>query len=140
MRIIETRDINEVLKCLPMEVKIRNKGRDVTAIKDTLSLLKTAFEINPYMRFFMAFPDDSDELIGYLVLIIHPEKELKIIHLYRIWYDGKKEVLNQFIEIIKYLAKEFKCKRLTIEVFKNEKALERKWGFKKSSVIMERRI
>ena len=123
-----------------MEVEIRNKGRDTMSIKDTLSLLKTAFEYNPYLRFFMAFPDERDELIGYLVLIIRPEKEFKTIHLYRIWYDGKPEVLDQFKEIIRYFAKEFKCRRLTIEVFKNEKALEKKWGFKKSSVIMERRI
>jgi len=140
MRVVETREISEVLRCIPMEVEIRKKGRDVMPIRDTLSLLKLNFDLNPYFKFYMIFPDDGEELLGYIVLIIRPEKEMKTIHLYRIWYNGKKEVLEQMKEIIRYISKETKCKRLTIEVFKNEKALERLWGFKRYSVVMERRI
>ncbi len=123
-----------------MEIEIRKKGRDVMPIRDTLSLLKQNFEQNPYFKFFLIFADDSDTLMGYMGLVIHPEKELKTIHLYRIWHDGAKEVMEQLKEIIRQIAKENKCKRLTIEVYNNEKALERSYGFKKSSVLMERRI
>ncbi len=140
MRIVETRDVSEVLRCLPMELEIRKKGRDVMPIRDTLSLLKKNFEHNPYFRFFLIFADDNDDVLGYMGLVIYPEKELKTIHLYRIWYNGTKEVLEQLKEIIRHIAKETKCKRLTIEVYNNEAALERSYGFKKSSVIMERRI
>jgi hypothetical protein len=140
MRVLETRDISEVLRCIPMELEIRKKGRDTMSIKDTLSLLKLNFDHNPYFKFYMIFPDDTDDLLGYIALIIRPEKEMKTIHLYRIWYNGTQVVMDQIKDIIKYISKETKCRRLTIEVFKNEKALEKKWGFKKSSVIMERRI
>jgi hypothetical protein len=140
MRIVETRDISEVMKCIPMEIEIRKKGRDIMPIKDTLSLLKASFDNNPYFKFYMILADDCDNLLAYFALIIKPEKELKTIHLYRIWYNGAKEVLEQIKEIIRYIGKETKCKRLTIEVYSNEKALERIYGFKKSSVIMERRI
>jgi len=137
---METRDISEVLRCLPMEIEIRKKGRDVMPIKDTLSLLKMNFEHNPYFKFYMIFADEEDKLLGYMAIIIRPQKEYKTIHLYRIWYDGTKEVFEKMKEIITYIGKETKCKRLTIEVYKNEAALERLYGFKKSSVIMERRI
>ncbi len=123
-----------------MEIEIRKKGRDVMPIRDTLSILKQNFEQNPYFKFFLIFAGDSDALGGYMALVIHPEKELKTIHLYRIWHDGAKEVMEQLKEIIRQIAKENKCKRLTIEVYNNEKALERSYGFKKSSVLMERRI
>ena len=109
-------------------------------IKDTLSLLKMNFEHNPYFKFYMIFADEEDKLLGYMAIIIRPQKEYKTIHLYRIWYDGTKEVFEKMKEIITYIGKETKCKRLTIEVYKNEAALERLYGFKKSSVIMERRI
>jgi hypothetical protein len=109
-------------------------------IKDELSLIKTQFECNPWFKFYMIFADDCDKLLGYFAIIINPSKEIRTIHLYRIWYNGQREVLEQIKEIIRYVSKETKCKRLTVEVFRNEKALERLHGFKRSSVIMERQI
>lgn len=139
MRITETRDINEVLKCLPMEIEIQKKGRDVMPIKDLLSVLNTAFTTNPNLRFFMAY-DENEGVLGYMVLILYPDKEYRSIQIYRIWTNGKKEILESFIEIIKTLAKEFRCKKIIIVTRKNTKALKRKWGFKVSSTIMERSI
>ena len=48
--------------------------------------------------------------------------------------------MEKIKEIIRLISKETKCHRLTIEVYNNEKAIERLWGFKKYSTIMERRI
>jgi hypothetical protein len=140
MRVIETRNISDILQCIPMELEIRKKGRDVMPIRDMLSLLKQNFEHNPCFKFYMIFADEGDTLLGYIGLIVRPEKEVRTIHLYRIWHDGTKEVLEKLKEIIKLIAKETKCKRLTVEVYKDEKALERVYGFKKHSTIMERRI
>lgn len=117
-----------------MEVEIRKKGRDTMHIKDTLSLLKLNLESNPYFKFYMVIEDD---MIGYMALFIRPE--LKTIHLYRIWYS-EPEAFEKMKEIITYLGKQTKCKRLTIEVYKDEDALIRLHGFRRSSVIMERRI
>ena len=140
MRITETRDIADFLKCIPMEIEIRNKKRDLMPIRDTLSLIKQNFEHNPYFRFYMIYADQEDKLLGYFGIIIRPEREIRTIHLYRIWYDGTKAVLDKIKESIRLISKETKCRRLTIEVYNNEKALERLWGFKKHSTIMERRI
>ena len=139
MRVTETRDIAEFLQCIPMEMEIRKKGRDIMPLRDTMSLLKDQFENNPWFKFFMIF-DDTEKLAGYFGIFIRPERGVKTIHLYRIWYNGKKEVFDKIEEIIRQIAKETKCKRLTIEIYNNEKALERLWGFKRYSVIMERRI
>jgi hypothetical protein len=140
MRIIETRDITEVLRCVPMEMEIRKKGRDHMPIRDMLSLVKENFEHNPLFHFFLIFEDDSDNLIGYFAIIIRPQKEFRTINLYRIWHDGSKEVRDKIEEIITQIAKETKCRRLTIEVYKNESSIERLYGFRKSSTVMERRI
>jgi hypothetical protein len=140
MRVIETRDIADILKCIPMELEIRKKGRDIMPIRDMLSILKKNFDSNPFFKFYMILEDEGEKLLGYVGLIIRLEKENKTIHLYRIWHDGTKEVLDKLKEIIRYISKESRCKRLTIEVYKNEKVLERIYGFKRHSVIMERRI
>ena len=140
MRVVETRDIADVLQCIPMEIEIRNKGRDKIPIKDTLSLLKQNFEHNPFFHFFLIFPDEDGALLGYFAINLHPQKELRTIHLYRVWHNGSREVADKIRELLVAIAKETKCRRLTIEAYKNEAALERLYGFKKSSVIMERRI
>jgi len=140
MKIVETRDITDILKCIPMELEIRKKGRDIMPIRDTLSLLKQNFESNPCFRFYMIYADNSEKLIGYFGIIVRPEKEIRTIHLYRIWYDGTKEVIEKIKETIREIAKTTKCRRLTVEVYDNEKALERLYGFKKHSTIMVRRI
>jgi hypothetical protein len=140
MRVVETRDITEILKCIPMELEIRKKGRDVMPIRDMLSLLKLTFENNPLFKFYMIFEDEGDALLGYMGLFVRPEREVRTIHLYRIWHNGSKDVLEKLKEIIRGISKETKCRRLTIEVYKNENVLERIYGFKRHSVIMERRI
>jgi hypothetical protein len=140
MRVVETKDISEILKCIPMELEIRKKGRDVMPIRDMLSLLKVTFENNPLFKFYMILEDEGEGLLGYMGLFIRPEREVRTIHLYRIWYNGNKEVFEKLKEIIKGISRETKCRRLTIEVYANEKVLERIYGFKRHSVIMERRI
>jgi hypothetical protein len=138
MIIKETRNIADFLPCVPFEMKLRKKGRDKVLLKNTLSLLKENFENNPALRCFIAY--ENNEIVGYLIFIFYPKREVRTIHIHRICYDKNKEILNKFIEIIEMFANESKCRRLTIDAFNNERALSRKWGFRKYCTVMERSI
>lgn len=139
MYVRETRDINDFLQCLQMEQVVRKKKRDKSSLSDMIDYLGRNFRRNPLMRMFMAFSDD-DEMIGYTILNINPDTGAKNIHIYRTWYKGDPEIQKTFWKIIKALATDYGCDTCTIEVYKNARAYERKWGFKPYSMILERGI
>jgi hypothetical protein len=60
---------------------------------------------------------------------------------WRIWYDQRKrEAMNLLENAILSWGRDNKIKTLRIEVKRGLKALQRTWGFRPVSVIMERRV
>ena len=138
MRIQRTNDISEILKCLPFEREIRNKGRDDQRESNMLLFVQSQLN-NPLFGFFMAY-DDENNIIGYMVTIISLLPGAERLHILRI-YAKQKELMKQFEEVLKEWAKLFKVKSACMTVTNAQmiKAMKRKYGYKVVSVNMERR-
>jgi len=137
INIIEMRDISDFLKLIPMEMEIRNKGRDIMPIKDMITFVQRQLEDNPNFHILIAY--DDERIVGYAAFYINPQPEFRQFHLYRIWTDPKRpDALKELDETRKQIMKHLKLKSFTIEVYKNVHALERK-GFYVKSYIMEQR-
>ena len=137
MKIERTTDMQEILKCIPFEHRVTEKGRDRSRIKDRLLYLNAQID-NPYLGFWIAY-DDNNEVLGYTLasLVLIPGMER--LHLLRM-YAPTPEIRDAFENILRGWAKEHKVKFVQIAAAKGVKALQRKYGFKPDSVNMVRRI
>ena len=136
MRIERTNDISEVLKCLPLERETAKKKRERTKESHMLIFVQSQLN-NPLFGFWIAY-NDQDNIIGYVAAFIGLIPGLERLHLLRI-YAKSKELFNQFEEILKEWANQFKVKTAQITVIKNVKAIQRKHQFVPVSINMERR-
>lgn len=138
MRIERVTDIQEVMKCLPFEREIRNKGRDDQHEGKMLLFVQSQLG-NPAFGFWMVY-DDEGELIGYAVTILSFVPGHERLHLLRI-YAKQKEVFNMIEETLKEWAKPLKIKiaQMIVTDSRQIKAMKRKYGYKVVSVNMERR-
>ena len=137
MRIERITDIDEVLKCIPFEQEIRNKGRDNIRISKMLLFVKEQL-MNPMFGFWMAY-DDDENVAGYAIAIISIVPSMERIHLLRI-YAKDKELKKEFERILTDWAKEYKIKIAQMTATKHIRAFERRYKWKVVSVNMERRI
>lgn len=137
MRIERATDMEEVVKCLPWEQEIRNKGRDRSKVSDMLHLVKIMID-NPLFGFWIAY-DDEDNMIGYIVLLINLIPGFKSVNLVRM-YAKEKEVFQAFEEIGREFAKQFGVKKFVVTAIKNIKAIQRRHGLKVVSVNMEKEL
>ena len=136
MKIERVNDIAEILKCLPFEREIRNKGRDNNRESNMILFIQSQLK-NPYFGFWIAY-DDKNNIVGYLVALINLLPGAERLHLLRI-YAKQKELFNQFEEILKQWAKQYKVKIAQMTVSKNIKAIQRRYKYVPVSVNMERR-
>ena len=136
MRIERITDIEEVMKCIPFEQEIRNKGRDNLRISKMLLFLREQLD-NPMIKFLMAY--DEDEIVGYAIAAISLVPSMERLHLMRI-YAKRKDVREGFEKILTEWAKEYKVKTAQMTMHKHIKAIERRYKWKAVSVNMERRI
>lgn len=138
MRIERTTDIQEILKCLPFEREIRNKGRDDQHEGKMLLFVQSQLG-NPAFGFFMVY-DDENNVIGYTVGILSFMPGFERLHLLRI-YAKQREVFNLIEETLKEWARPLKIKiaQMTVTGVKQIKAFQRRFGYKIVSVNMERR-
>lgn len=137
MRIERITDLSEILKCLPFEREIRNKGRDRTRESDMLMFIRNQLG-NPLFGVWIAY-DDKDDILGYCVALLNLFPGIQREYILRI-YSKDKKVTSDLVEILSQWAKEYKVKLAQITVNKNIKAMQRIFKFKPISVNMERRI
>lgn len=136
MRIERTNDIAEIFKCLPFEREIRKKGRDSTRESDMILFVKSQLE-NPLFGFWMAY-DDSNNIVGYISAIITLMPGMERLHLLRI-YAKQKNLFQQFENILKDWAKQYKVKIAQMTTKKHIKVFQRKYGYVPVSINLERR-
>jgi len=137
MRIEQTTDIQEILKCVPFENEIIKKGRDSSRIKDRLLFVQSQLG-NPAFGYWMAY-DDEDNVIGYTLAMLSIVPGMERLHLLRM-YAPEAELREAFSEILRTWAKENHVKFAQITTTKNIKVLKRKYGFVVDSVNLVRRI
>lgn len=139
MRIERVTDMQEILKCLPLEREIRKKRRDDQRESNMLLFVQSQLS-NPAFGFWMAY-DDTGNIIGYVVAMLSFYPGHERIHLMRI-YAKSKEVKEALETALKEWIKPFKIKTyvLTVTETRMIKAIKRKYGYTPVSVNMERRI
>lgn len=139
MRIERMTDIREILRCLPFEQEIRNKGRDFGRISDLLLFVQSQLE-SPLFGFWIAYADDSDDIRGYAVGLINPIPGMQCLHILRI-YAKDKDLFNRFYTVGKDWAKQWGVKKMQIAVpEKHAKAFQRLYGFDLMSINLERKL
>lgn len=143
MIIERTRDLSEILRCLPFETEIRKKRRDRTRLQKMLLSIQAQLE-NPLFGFWIAYDSEEeiapdDRIIGYCIGIISLLPGFEGLYLHRI-FAQTKEVRREFERILRTWAKENKIRKCVITVSKNIKAIQRMHNFKPISINMERSI
>ncbi len=138
MRIERTNDIQEIMQCLPFEREIRKKGRDNTRESDMLLFIQSQLN-NPMFGFWIGY-DEKNVIIGYVVAMISLFPGMERLQLLRI-YAKQKDLFNEFEEVLKQWAKQFKVRicQMTVSSVKHVKVYQRKFGYKIVSINMERR-
>ena len=126
-------DMEEIVKCIPFEVEIREKGRDSTKVQKMLLFVQSQLE-NPLFGFWMVY--EENEIKGYAVTLINPIPGMEALLLWRL-YAKTKEVRELLEDTLREHADEFGIKKVQITTNKNIKALQRKHHFKPVSVNME---
>lgn len=143
MIIRQTRELQEILRCLPFESEIRKKGRDRMRLKDMLVYITAQLE-NPMFKFWIAYESEEkikpdDNILGYCIANINLLPGMRSIYLYRM-YAKEEGLRKQFEKVLKDWAKEYKITKVMMTVYKNVRAFKRKHGFTPVSVNMERRV
>lgn len=141
MTLIETRDIAEILKIIPHEIEIRQKGRDRKPLKDMLSSVKRRLETDNQFHVFLA-KDAEDKLTAYAFFALHCEPEEKRLELCRIWHDEERPSgLMQIVKALRRIVKQYKLESVTaIAQSKEMTAIAKEWGFKMAGVVMEKKV
>jgi hypothetical protein len=139
IEIRETRDIQDVLQCVPFECQIRDKGRDPVPLKEMLYVTAQWFASDPDFHFFMFYEDGK--VVGYLALKLVKDRKDRAIHIIRI-YNGKAQGFwEAFANLMNAIKKAFNIDKIT-GLASNEmmKRYLKKRGFKEAYTMMERRF
>lgn len=128
-------DMSDILKLVPIEVALRAKEKTDVPIKDVLTFIQHQLS-NPYFGIWGVF--DDDKMLGYVSAYANIVGSTREVYIWRIWHDPHhNEVMPVLHNVLKEFGKMTKAKKARIEVTRGMKALERKWGWKPKSVIME---
>lgn len=145
MYVKRTNNINDILRVVPIEVKLREKERTKVRTKEFLEFIQMQL-MNPLFYFLMIFEDDTEQaIVGYMALVVIPIKlmDLQQVNILRVYYDPKYRETNikQTLEnAVILIARQHRITDIRIEVTGRERAIARSWGFKKRGIVMERRI
>ena len=137
---VEIRRITEIepfLECIPFEMKIRKKKRDIVRVSNMILILKDVIS-SPLCGCWIAYGEKKIE--GYAIATISNTPAYKHVSLYRIMALNK-DVKEKLQQALIDFGKEHKIRPglFRIETFTNQRALKKK-GWKKISTIMEKRF
>lgn len=132
-------DMADILKLVPIEVRLREKEKTEVPTKDMLTLIQSQLP-NPLFGIWGVF-NGNEQVLGYVSAYVNVIGTTKDMYIWRIWHDPKhKEVMNILQNILKEFAMATRTKKVKIEVTRGMKAFNKKWGFKPKSIIMEREV
>lgn len=139
IEIRETRDIQDVLQCVPFECQIREKGRDKVPIKEMLYSTAQWFASDPDFHFFMFY--DEGRIVGYVALRLVKDRNERTVHIIRIYNGKSPEFWDAFKGLINAIKKAFSLTKMT-GLASNDmmKRYLKRQGFSEAYTLMERRL
>lgn len=145
MYVKRTTDIQDIIRLVPIEVKLREKEKSPVKAQELLAFVQSQLN-NPLFYAVIVYEDATERKItGYMFLlaITIPIMDMKQVNVLRVWYDhtqDRKQMKEIGMEIIRTVAKNHGIKKVKIEVQRGAKVYERMWGFKPVSTVLERRL
>ena len=145
MYVKRTTDMNDILRLVPIEVKLREKEKTSVKTQELLTFVQSQLD-NPLFYAILFFTDETEkDIMGYIMLLVIPFKlmDMQHVNILRVYYDPKyrnTEIKEVGWQIAEAIAREHGIKKVRIEVKRGEKAYQRTWGFKRKSIVMERRV
>lgn len=145
MHIKRVTDIEDVLRIVPIEVKLRAKEKTSVKTNELLTFVQSQLT-NPLFYFICVFEDETEkDLVGYIVLLAVPYNimDMKSVNVLRVYYDPKYRHTNiKEIgwKIIEEVGRVNHIKKVRIEASRGVRAYERTWGFKPVRTVLERRL
>lgn len=145
MYVKRTTDIQDIIRLVPIEVKLREKEKSPVKAQELLAFVQSQLN-NPLFYAVIVYEDATERKItGYMFLlaITIPIMDMKQVNVLRVWYDhtqDRKQMKEIGMEIIRTVAKNHGVKKVKIEVQRGAKVYERMWGFKPVSTVLERRL
>jgi hypothetical protein len=136
MIVKEIKTIDEVIKCVPYEIKVLAKHRETSKTSDLIAFINTQLE-NPLFKFWIVY--ENDNIKGYCFGFLNITPGFKKIHVIRI-FALSDEARNMLKNILDETALSFGIKKMSITVKRNIKAFSKKYQFKPVSVNMEREV
>lgn len=139
MTITKVTSMEQVLKLVPIELKLREKEKSDVPVKDMLTFVQYQLQANPYFGVWILEEDDA--LVGYIALFANVVGGVRDLHIWRIWHDPHRpDAMRVLEDVIRSAVDAVRAKKVKIEVARGEKVYQRKWGFKPVSTILERRV
>lgn len=139
MEIIETRNIDDLLSLVPIEMGIREKNYTSLSVKDTLSFVQRQMEGNRNFHFLMA--KNENDVIGYCSFFIDNDPGFKSLCIYRVWHNPEHpSVLVRFKKIQNEICKTYKLNSIKVEVPPSLVPKMKEWGFKQKNIVMEKKV
>jgi len=145
MYIKRTTDIQDIIRLVPIEVKLREKEKSPVKAQELLAFVQSQLT-NPLFYPVIVFEDETEKnIVGYIMLLVIPFKimDMQHVNILRVYYDPKYRKTNireVGWNIVEEVAKHHGIKKVRIETMRGSKAYERAWGFTPRSTVMERRI
>jgi len=145
MYIKRTTDIQDIIRLVPIEVKLREKEKSPVKAQELLAFVQSQLT-NPLFYPVIVFEDETEKnIMGYIMLLVIPFKimDMQHVNILRVYYDPKYRKTNireVGWNIVEEVAKHYGIKKVRIETMRGSKAYERAWGFTPRSTVMERRI
>jgi hypothetical protein len=145
MFIKRTTDIQDVIRLVPIEVRLREKEKSPIKAQELLAFVQSQLN-NPLFYAVIVYDDETEKnIMGYIMLLVIPFKlmDMQHVNILRVYYDPKyrnTEIKEVGWQIAEAIAREHGIKKVRIEVKRGEKAYQRTWGFKRKSIVMERRV
>jgi hypothetical protein len=145
IEIREVTDIAELLKIVPFEVEVMKKEPKAGSmlLKDKITWIEAELSGKSIYKgygFKVFFFYRGDELVCFTVLSITKSviKYFDEIRIYRVWHKDP-ECVDKFWELIKWLGKEHKIKKIRLETNRPsaERLFRRKYGLRSVSINME---
>jgi hypothetical protein len=137
--------IEDVLRLVPIEVKLREKEKSPVKAQELLTFVQSQLN-NPLFYIVCVYEDETEkDIVGYMILFAIPFNlmDMKSVNILRVYYDPKyrhTDIRNIGWQIIEEIAKMNKIKKVRIEVKRGMKAYEKTWKFKQVTTVMERRV
>ena len=145
MYIKRTTDIQDIIRLVPIEVKLREKEKSPVKAQELLAFVQSQLT-NPLFYPVIVFEDETEKnIMGYIMLLVIPFKimDMQHVNILRVYYDPKYRKTNikeVGWNIVEEVAKHHGIKKVRIEAMRGVRAYEKAWGFKARSTILERRI